>query len=155
MKKKILASVVAISIAASSLYAYSDRGFKDCDKKSKHSQKKEYMLHHKKSGFPIVMHALSQLELPKKQWTQIKLAILDMKKQNLQNSSTKGIKEYFDKDGFDTNGYIKERSAFMQKKLENEAQAIEKITSILDATQLQNLQEVMGTPAMHFNKRDK
>ena len=155
MKKQIVSSIVALTLATGSLYAYGNGGFKDCDKDTKQVQKQQHMMQHKKSGFVAIMHALSQLDLPKQQWREIKIAILDMKKQNLQNSAFKGVGEYFNKKGFDKTAYLKEKSNFMQKKLESEAQAIEKITATLDAAQLQKLQEVIDMPTMYRNKKEK
>lgn len=148
MKKKILMSLGAIALVASSLYASGakscegdreDKGMKcksnkdRCEMKHKHHAKKHHVKSaHKLQHRPIA--AIMQLNLT----TQQRSAIKDIIKANKNNASK--ISTAFSKDSFDKELYIKNKQQRQEMRIQREAELVAKIYATLTAEQKQTLQ---------------
>jgi len=81
------------------------------------------------------MAIVSNMDLTKEQWIEIKKTMLDMKKERLDDKQEVPTIT-FNKDGsFEKERFIKERSTFSKEMIESQATIVEKITSILDKSQ--------------------
>ena len=133
MKRKLLTLGVAILVAGSSAYAFGPMGPRSfCGNKMTH---KSFMGN---SGTIFdMMSIVSDMELSDKQWIEIKKAMLEIKEQRLEYFEGKKVFAIkIDKKGvFDKDEFIKNHMAYSKKMIEAQADIIEKILDILDASQ--------------------
>jgi|GEM_PF-3797493 len=158
MKKTVIALALGSALALSSAYAY---GGGSCDQKDgygKTKSAKECGSYAKQRGgdcFKNLMRGLWQLELSDEQWTQIKTAMLEMKIDNLAAKEDTKLQSFLNGGAFDKKAYVTQKQKMMQIKIQNEATAVEKIVSVLDANQLEALKQNLETPASEFKKKKK
>ena len=86
------------------------------------------------------MLAISSMDLSDKQWNNIKKTMIEIKVKRI-NSSYKNQKErYIDENGnFDKDMFISRKTEFSNKRIESQANSIEKILNILTDEQKKRL----------------
>lgn len=133
MRKQILTAGLAILVASSSVYAFGggfERGSNCGDKMMNKSFMKS-----QNSGMYQIISIVSDMDLSKEQWIEIKKTMHDMKKERFDDKQERPTIT-FNKDGsFDKEKFIKDRSSFSKEMIESQATVVEKITSILDKSQ--------------------
>ncbi len=87
-----------------------------------------------------LMLAISSMDLSDKQWNNIKKTMIEIKVKRI-NSSYKNQKErYIDENGnFDKDMFISRKTEFSNKRIESQANSIEKILNILTDEQKKRL----------------
>ncbi len=143
MNKKIILSLGATALLASSLFAYNGQGNmkKGCGKKS--GQCKMMMKkggHHKKDG--RIMKMVMMLDLSDKQRTQIKRIMQDSMKEIPNPYSA------FSDSGFNKAKFIKLVKEKRDGKIEQKAETISKIYAVLNSSQKKDLKTMIDMKTM-------
>ncbi len=133
MKKQILTTGLALLVASSSAYAFG--GVDRCENYSSQKMMSKSFMKNHGDGIHNIMAIVSNMDLTKEQWIEIKKTMLDMKKDRIDDMEDR-LSITFHKDGsFDKEKFIKERSTFSKEMIESQGVMIEKIVSILDKSQ--------------------
>ncbi len=138
MNKRIILSIGAAALLASSLFAYgSQGGMKQGCKKmsSQYGMSMKKANHHKKDG--RIMREIMMLDLTDKQIVKIRSIIADSIK-DMSNPSDAFTKENFDKEQF-----VKLAKEKRDDRIEHKAEVIAKIYEVLDSSQKKDLKTIL------------
>ena len=138
MNKKIILSIGASTLLASSLFAFSCQSDikKGCSQKSeKCNMMKKKGLHHKKDD--KIMRMVSMLDLTDKQKTQIKQIMKENKK------DTSNIHSAFSNTSFDKERFIKLVNEKKDTRVTRKAELISKVYAVLNSTQKKDLKTMI------------
>ena len=133
MRKQILTTGLVLLVASSSVYAFG--GFDRGENCSNQKMMSKSFMKHQKNGIHNVMAIVSNMDLTKDQWVEIKKTMLDMKKDRIDVIEDKPSITFHKDGSFDKEKFIKERSTFSKEMIESQGLMIEKIVSILDKSQ--------------------
>ncbi len=139
MRTKFLKLSLVAMVATSSVYAFGGaKSFGECDR--------EHTMPFMKKGnvannaIKEIMMTISDMDLSKSQWKEIRKVMLDLKEQRFDTFKDKENVVFMDKDGnFDKEKFIKDRTSISKDMIEAQAKAVEKILSILSETQRKTL----------------
>ena len=148
MNKKIILSLSAAVLLASSLYAYGPQGGnkQGCNQQKKMMMKKGGR-HSNKGG--SLMKMMRMLDLTDTQRTEIK-SILQAHMKNKVNPY-----DAFSANNFDKAKFIKLTNEKRDNRAERKAELISKIYKVLNSTQKKNLKTLLDMKAMQKNKMMK
>lgn len=133
MRKQILTIGLALLVASSSVYAFG--GFDRCENYSSQKMMNNSFIKNHRDGIHNIMAIVSNMDLTKDQWVEIKKTMLDMKIDRIDSMEDKPSITFHKDGSFDKEKFIKERSTFSKEMIESQGQMIEKIVSILDKSQ--------------------
>lgn len=146
MNKKIILSIAATALVASSLFAFNGQGQMQQGKGQGYKQGK--MMKHgqrHKGGF-MFMKMVMRLDLSDKQRTDIKAIIKDSM-QNMPKPS-----EAFTDSSFDKKKFIKLVQERRDSKVQRKADTIEKVYKVLNASQKKDLKTMLDMKEMMKKK---
>ncbi len=139
MRRKFLKLSLVAMVAASSVYAFGGaKSFGVCDQghKMPFTKKGDVV----NNGMKEIMMKLSDMDLSKSQWKEIKQVMFDLKEQRFDTLKNKETIILLNKDGnFDKDKFIKDRTSISKDMIEAQAKAVEKVLSILSETQRKTL----------------
>ena len=135
MRTKIVTLGLAVVVAASSVYAFGgSKFFGDCDR----GMGKKQFMHtssNSNSGMKDVMMTLSDMDLTRDQWRNIRKVMFDLKEQRFDSFDENKVVVLDKKGNFDKEGFIQERTSISKDMINAQAKSIEKILGILNAKQ--------------------
>lgn len=134
MNKRIILSLTATALLASSLMAYNGQGYKHQDKQSCNKSKMHKAKHDRGGMFRDM---IMKLDLSDKQKAEIK-EIVKKSMANMPNPH-----DAFSDNSFDKKEFIKLVNKKRDAKVERRADMIEKIYAVLDASQKKDLKTML------------
>ena len=139
MRRKLLKLSLVAMIATSSVYAFGGaKSFGECDQGAKMPFAKKGDIAN--NGMKEIMMKLSDMDLSKSQWKEIKQVMFDLKEQRFDTLKNKETIILLNKDGnFDKDKFIKDRNSISKDMIEAQAKAVEKVLAILNETQRKTL----------------
>jgi len=137
MKAKLITLGLAVMVASSSVYAFNGPRGWDCDSKGKMPFQKEIAL--SGNGMQEVMMTLSNMDLSKTQWSEIRKIMFDMRDQRFESLDTKPSVIISKEGTFDKESFIKNRATLSKEMIDAQAKSIEKVLSILSEAQRKTL----------------
>jgi len=139
MKAKLITLSLALMVASSSVYAFNGpRGF-DCDS-SRGRMPFQQQMAFSGNGMQEVMMTLSNMDLSKSQWSEIRKIMFEIRDQHFEGMDTKASVVILTKDGtFDKEGFIKNRASLSKEMIEAHAQSIDKVLQVLTDDQRKTL----------------
>lgn len=143
MNKKIILSMAASMLLASSVFAFGGQGDsrKSCSQKNgQHKMMMKKGGHHKKDG--RIMKMLMMLDLNDKQRTEIKQIVQDSM-EDISNPYSA-----FSSDDFDKTKFIKLVKEKRDGKIEKKAEVISKIYAVLNSSQKKDLKTMIDMKEM-------
>ncbi len=151
MRKQLMTIGLATLLAASSLYA--SGGYKKGCDDDRYEKRMHAPFSHYNGGVASVMGALSQMELSDDQWIEVKMLMLEMKKQRMKSYSQQKMSSYWNDSGsFDAKGFVKDGLERAESRLQAQAKMIEQLGSILSEEQMEELREDIDDPEKTFGK---
>lgn len=139
IKSKIAILSLVATVAASSVYAFGGaKSFGECERGNPSTFMKNSQFSN--TGMKEVMMILSDMDLSKNQWQEIRKVMFDLKEQRLDKLDGKDNIVLVDKNGnFDKEKFIKDRTSMSKDMIEVQAKAVEKVLSVLSETQRKTL----------------
>ena len=137
---KLITLSLALMVASSSVYAFGGpKGFMDCDRTSGKMPFQKQMVM-SGNGMQEVMMTLSNMDLSKTQWNEIRKVMFDVREQRFDKVDTKEAVVIINKDGtFDKEGFVKNRASLSKEMIDVQAGSIEKVLSVLTTEQRKTL----------------
>jgi hypothetical protein len=139
MRTKFLKLSLVAMVAASSVYGLGGaKKFGECGRGDTMPFMKKGDVAN--DGMKEIMMTISDMDLSKSQYKEIKQAMLDLKEQRFDTFKDKENVVFMDKDGnFDKEKFIKDRTSISKDMIEAQAKAVEKFLSILSEAQRKTL----------------
>ena len=137
---KLITLSLALMVASSSVYAFGGpKGFMDCDSTSGRMPFQKQMAM-SGNGMQKVMMTLSNMDVSKTQWNEIRKVMFDVREQRFDKVDTKEAVVIINKDGtFDKEGFVKNRASLSKEMIDVQAKSIEKVLSVLTTEQRKTL----------------
>lgn len=141
MKKNIITFGLVAMVASSSVYAFGGpQSFMECNVNQKTMPFHKQMFNANNNGIKEIMMTLSQIELSKTQWNEIRKVMFDMREHHFESVDKQELVVLINKEGaFDKERFIKNRISLSKEMIDTQAQSIEKILNILDDAQRKTL----------------
>lgn len=146
MNKKIILSIVATALVASSLLAFNGQGQMQQGKRDGYKHGKMMMHSQKHKGGFMFIKMVMKLDLSDEQRTKIKSII-----KNSMESMPKPSEAFTDT-SFDKNAFIKLAQERKDSKIQRKADTIEKVYTVLDASQKKDLKTMLDMKEIMKNK---
>lgn len=146
MNKKIILSLTATALLASSLLAFNGQGQKQQGNQQGFKQGKMMMQGQRQKGGFMFMKMVMKLDLSDKQRSEIKAII----KENMQSMPKPS--DAFTDTSFDKETFIKLAKERRDTKIERKADTIEKVYTILDSSQKKDLKTMINMKEMMKKK---
>lgn len=146
MRKKILALSLAVLCTATSIYAFeAQRSSSGCNGK-KCEMRMEKNAPHQNDSVRSIMTTLSDMDLSKEQWKDIRQIMFTLKEQMIENFDEKNKSHFINKDGkFDKESFIKSKFSLSKERIEIQAKTIESILNTLNESQRKALASKMSS----------
>jgi TolA-binding protein len=132
MNVKFITLTLVTLVATSSAFAFGGpQGWMNCSKEQSQIPLFKQRIT-PNNGMQEMMMALSEMELSKAQWNEIRKVLFDARNKHFDTSNQQELMVLINNDGtFDKEGFIKSRALITKEMIDTQAKSIEKVLHVL------------------------